>query len=50
MIEPVTKREIGDAVWRACEKYRDWIPSFDYKLDSDSEGEPAVWVWLILNV
>ena len=37
------------AVWQACRKYQDWIPSFAYKLDRDSEGEAAVWVWLILN-
>ena len=42
--------DVRRAVWRACGKYQDWIPSFDYKLDWDSEGEPAVWVWLILNV
>ncbi len=41
--------DVRRAVWQACGKYRDWIPSFDYKLDWDSEGEPAVWVWLILN-
>ncbi len=37
------------AVWSACEKYQDWIPSFDFKLDWDSVGDPGVWVWLILN-
>ena len=41
--------DVRRAVWQACRNYRDWIPSFTYKLDWDSEGAPAVWVWLILN-
>ena len=43
--------KIREAIWRA---WRDdgaaaWIPTFDYALDEDWAGNPAVWVWLILN-
>lgn len=40
---------VRHAVWDALAPYRDWIASFDYKLDWDSTGAPVVWVWLILN-
>jgi hypothetical protein len=41
--------DVRRAVWRACYGYRNWIPSFDFKLGEDSTGQPAVWVWFILN-
>jgi hypothetical protein len=41
-------REVLWAVWTA-EGVRGWIPTFDYQLGDDSNGDPAVWVWLVLN-
>lgn len=39
------------AIWEALrdEHAADWIPTFDYQLSDDSTGDPAVWIWLILN-
>lgn len=47
-------RRVLDTLWGAWQEeavrdVRQWIPTFDYQLGEDSSGEPAVWVWLILN-
>jgi len=41
-------REVIWTVWRE-EDVRDWIPTFDYQLDEDWTGAPAIRVLLILK-
>ena len=41
-------RQVLWAAWEA-EQARSWIPTFDYQLDEDSTGDPAIRVWLILE-
>lgn len=47
-------RKILNTLWecwqdKSVEYVRKWIPTFDYQLGEDSTGDPAIWIWLILN-
>ena len=46
--ESRTIGEVVRAVWKD-EQVQSWIPTFDYQLDTDWSGEPAVRIWFILN-
>lgn len=41
--------QVRGAIWNACEPHRDWVLTFDVDLRQDSDGDPAAWVWLILQ-
>jgi hypothetical protein len=41
--------KISRAIWQAWWDYRDLVPSFDFQIGDDSTGDPAVWVWLVLD-
>jgi hypothetical protein len=40
---------VREAIWSVWKEERWWIPTFDYEIGDDSTGDPAVWIWLILN-
>lgn len=44
-------RKALDALWKAWtrEGAQEWAVTFDYRLDSDWSGDPAVYVWLIFK-
>lgn len=48
---PPESKTIREVLWRAWEdeQARSWIPTFDYYLGNDWSGDPAVWVWFILE-
>ncbi len=39
------------AIWQAWQQESDrgWMPTFDYEVGVDSTGDPAVWIWFIVN-
>lgn len=52
LLRPYRTREsraVRQVLWAAWEPEREWIPTFDYQLDTDWSGDPAVRVWLILK-
>jgi hypothetical protein len=42
-------RDIERILAHAVRPDESWIPTLDFKLGNDATGDPAVWVWLIVN-
>jgi hypothetical protein len=42
-------KDIERILAQAVRPDESWIPTLDFKLGNDATGDPAVWVWLIVN-